>query len=93
MSEYHLILEEVLTPELRKQVLEELEKRGWIHRNVMLKRKKDDTYFISIVCTAELLGKVSSFLLDKFGWLIIEKMPDKTIKRKECIEYQQLSPF
>lgn len=93
MNEYHIILEEVLTPSLRKEVLEELEKRGYIHRNVMVKPKKNDIFFISLVCDDYLLGKVASFLLSRFGWIIIEKIPEKVIKRKECVDINLKLPF
>lgn len=93
LTEFHIILEEVLDPATNKKYIDELRKRGWIHTNIPCKRKKDDVYYLNIMCTDELLGKVVGFLLDKVGWIIVERPDRCTIKKKECIDYQQVIPF
>lgn len=93
LTEYHIILEEVLDPATNKKYIDELRKRGWIHTNIPCMRKKDDTYYLNIMCTDELLGKVVGFLLAKVGWVIVERPDRSTIKKKECVDYQQVIPF
>lgn len=93
MNDYHIILEEVLTPDINRKYMYELRKRGWIHTNVPIKRKNDDIYYLAITCTPELLGKVVAFLLDKVGWLIVEQKSDKIINTKDCRDFQTVIPF
>ena len=93
LTEYHIILEEVLDPATNKKYIEELRKRGWIHTNIPCKKKKDDHYYLAITCTDELLGKVVGYLLSKVGWLIVERIETKTIKGEECVDLQTIIPF
>lgn len=93
MNEYHIILEEVLSPATRKKYLEELREKGWIHTNTPCRRKKDDTYYLAITSTPELLGKVIGYLLSKVGWLIVEQKSDKIINKSNSVDYQQIIPF
>lgn len=93
MNEYHIILEEVLTPETRRKYLDYMRAKGWIHTNVMTKKKKDDTYFLSITCTPELLGKVVGYLLSQVGWIIVEQVGGQTLNRKEMADIQYIIPF
>lgn len=93
LTEYHIILEEVLDPATNRKYLDELRAKGWIHTNIPCKKKKDDVYYLAITCTPELLGKVVCYLLEKVGWLIVEQKSEKIIKKKGCIDYQQVIPF
>lgn len=93
LTEYHIILEEVLDPATNKKYLDDLRKHGWIHTNTPCKRKKDDVYYLSITCTDELLGKIVGYLLSKVGWVIVERPDRCLLKKSECIDYQQVIPF
>lgn len=84
-NHYVITTESVLSAKQRREYITALHEKGWIHPNTFnYKRKAPNKEFelLEISCTAEHLGRVTSFLLERENWLIVELVNSNHGRRK-----------